>query len=228
MTPIARRRIPIAAAPVFRCVKLVLAVSLAAVLGAGSSASQTSQPTRASSESGPRSERRPQPRPHGSKVTVAPEQVEVDDGDTAVIRWSASDAETVRFLGIDTPETRHVPHDLPYAQPFGPEARAFGQGAFAAATRIELLRSSSLDPYRRTLAYFFLNGKNYSVLVVEARLAEESISRYGDNGLKQEAADVLAAAKRTGPLPFESPSDYRKRMRDVSRWMKDRGMSPEQ
>jgi endonuclease YncB( thermonuclease family) len=225
MMPTVRR--PFSAARIFRP-EVVWSVALAALLGAGGAASQTTPPTRPTSESGTRSERRPQPRPHGSKVTVAPERVEVDDGDTAIIQWTPSDAETVRFLGIDTPETRHVPHDLPYAQPFGPEARAFGQGAFAAATRIELLRSPSLDPYRRTLGYFFLNGKNYSVLVVEARLAEESITRYGDNGLPQEAAAVQAAAKRTGPLPFESPSDYRRRMRDVSRWMKEQGISAEQ
>jgi endonuclease YncB( thermonuclease family) len=161
-------------------------------------------------------------------VEVDPSKVTVDDGDTAVIQWSATDAETVRFLGIDTPETRHVPHDLPYAQPFGAEARAFGQGAFAAATKIELLRASMVDPYRRTLGYFFLNGKSYSVMVVSARFAEESVSRYGDNGLPQEAGEVVAAAKAAGPLPFESPGEYRKRMREVSRWMKAKGIDPEQ
>lgn len=173
-------------------------------------------------------ERKPQPRPHGQRVAVDPAKITVDDGDTAIIEWTASDAETVRFLGIDTPETRHVPHDLPYAQPFGPEARAFGQGAFAAAGAIELLRSPTLDPYGRSLGYFFLNGKNYSVLVVKARLAEESVSRYGDNGLPKESAEVLAAAKAAGPLPFESPGDFRRRMRDVSKWMKEHGVSAEQ
>jgi hypothetical protein len=29
----------------------------------------------------------PQPRAHGSRVTVDPQAVEVDDGDTVVIRW---------------------------------------------------------------------------------------------------------------------------------------------
>lgn len=179
------------------------------------------------STSAPR-ERRPQTRPVNVRVEVPADRLTVDDGDTAVIQWSATDAETVRFLGIDTPETRHVPHDLPYAQAFGPEARAFGQGAFAAATRVELLRSATLDPYGRTLGYFFLNGKNYSVLVVSARLAEESITRYGDNGLPQEAAAVAAAAKAAGPVPFESPGDFRRRMREVSRWMKARGLTAEQ
>jgi len=176
----------------------------------------------------PAAPRVPQPRPHGTRVAVAPDQVEVDDGDTAVIHWNAADAETVRILGIDTPETRHVPHDLPYAQPFGAEARAFGQGAFAAATKVELLRGETLDPFRRSLGYFFLNDRNYSVLVVRARLAEESVSRYGDNGFAKEAAEVLSASKDAGPLPFESPADFRRRMRTVSQWMKSRGMSAEE
>jgi endonuclease YncB( thermonuclease family) len=174
----------------------------------------------------PRPSPSPQPRPHAARVSVDPALVQVDDGDTVQIRWSASDAEQVRILGIDTPETRHVEHDLPYDQPFGREAEAFAQGAFATAERIELRRSSTLDPFGRTLGYLWIDGRNYSVLVVTARLAEESVTRYGDNGLPQEAAEVLAAAKNAGPLPFESPGAFRARMREVSRWMKDRGIYP--
>lgn len=171
---------------------------------------------------------KPQPRPHGTKVAVDPAKVTVDDGDTAIIQWTASDAETVRFLGIDTPETRHLQHELPYAQPFGPEARAFGLGAFAAADKIELLRASTLDPFRRSLGYFFLNGRSYSVLVVRARLAEESVTTYGDNGMPAQAAEVMAAAKEAGPLPFESPGVFRRRMREVSRWMRSKGLTAEE
>jgi endonuclease YncB( thermonuclease family) len=162
------------------------------------------------------------------RVPVDPARVQVDDGDTVVIRWSRDDLETVRILGIDAPETRHLEHDLPYAQDFGPEARAFARGAFAAANRVELLRSRTVDQYGRTLGYLFLNGRSYSVLVVEARLAAESVTFYGDNGLPQEAAEVLAAAKSAGPLPFEPPHAFRARMRDVSRWMKERGLEAEQ
>jgi endonuclease YncB( thermonuclease family) len=176
----------------------------------------------------PRPEPKPQPRPHGTRVAVDPERVRVDDGDTVVIRWSTDDAEIVRILGIDTPETRHLEHDLPYAQPFGPEARAFAQGALATAQRVELLRAATLDPYGRTLGYLFLNGRNYSVLVVAARLAVESVSFYGDNGLPAEAALVLAAAKTAGPLPFEPPHLFRARMRELAKWMKERGSEAEQ
>jgi len=170
---------------------------------------------------------RPQTRPRATRVSVDPARVLVDDGDTMVVRWSGSDLETVRVLGIDAPETRHVEHEIPYAQPFGPEARAFAQGAFVTATTVELLRAQTLDPYGRTLGYFFLNGRNYSVLVVKARLAAESVSFYGDNGLPREAAEVLAAAKSAGPLPFEPPHAFRARMRDVSRWMEEKGLEAE-
>lgn len=176
----------------------------------------------------PRPAASPQPRPAGSRIPVDPTRIEMDDGDTVVIRWTKDDVETVRILGIDTPETRHIPHDIPYAQPFGPEAAAFAQGAFAVASQVELLRAATLDPYGRTLGYLFLNARNYSVLVVTARLAEESVTRYGDNGLPKEAAEVLAAAKAAGPLAFESPAAYRVRMRELSRWMKERGLYPEQ
>ncbi len=175
-----------------------------------------------------RPEPKPQPRPHGQRVAVDPARIQVDDGDTVVVRWSKDDLETVRILGIDTPETRHLQHDLPYAQPFGPEARAFAQGAFAAATQVELIRADTVDPYGRSLGYVFLNGRNYSVLVVQARLSAETVTFYGDNGLPKEAAAVLAAAKAAGPLPFEPPHAFRGRMRELSRWMKEKGLEAEQ
>lgn len=179
----------------------------------------------------PRNESRPAPlpqtRPHGLRVPVDPASILVDDGDTVEIRWSRDDVETVRILGIDCPETRHLEHGLPYPQDFGPEARAFAKGAFAVATEVELLRSSTLDPFGRTLGYVFLNGRNYSVLVVRGRLAAESVSHYGDNGLPTPAAEVLAAAAAAGPLPFEPPHQFRARMRDVTKWLQETGAMAE-
>jgi endonuclease YncB( thermonuclease family) len=159
---------------------------------------------------------------------VDPAQVRVDDGDTVTIRWSGNDTEIIRILGIDTPETRHLEHDIPYDQPFGREAQAFAEGAFAAATRVELLRSPTLDPYGRTLGYIFLDGANYSVQIVEARLAIETVSHYGDNDLPREAAEVLAAAEKAGPVAFEPPYQYRRRMRELSQYMREQGTYPEE
>lgn len=207
----------------------VLAAVLALQAGPALTApAQAVAPQAAPRSREPRPAPSPQPRPHGTRVAVDPARVVVDDGDTVVVRWSKDDAETVRILGIDTPETRHLEHNLPYAQPFGAEARGFAQGAFAAATAVELLRCPTLDPFGRTLGYLFLNGRNYSVLAIRARYSAETVSFYGDNGLPREAAEVLAAAKDAGPLPFEPPHVFRGRMRDLTRWMKDHGVDAEQ
>jgi micrococcal nuclease len=177
----------------------------------------------------PQQERPPakaQPRPHGERVKVDPTTITVEDGDGIIIHWNGQEEEIVRILGIDTPEVRRIEHNLPYDQPFGPEARAFAQGAFAAATEVELLRSPTLDPYGRTLAYVFVNGKNYSVLAIKAGYTTETVSHYGDNGLPRESAEVIAAAKTAAPLPFEPPHQYRARMRTLTEWMKQNGKVP--
>lgn len=168
----------------------------------------------------------PQPRPHGVHVSVPVDAVRVDDGDTIVIAWGTAEAETVRILGMDTPETRHVEHDIPYDQPFGPEAVAFTRGVFAAAERVELVRAATLDPYGRTLGYVLVNGRNLSVLLLSAGLASETVSVFGDNGLPEPAAACRAAAAVAGPVPFESPYLYRKRMREVAQRMRAEGRLP--
>jgi micrococcal nuclease len=170
---------------------------------------------------------KPQPRPDGTRVPVPATLLQVDDGDTVSIRWSEKDEEIVRILGIDAPETRHLEHNLPYAQPFGEEARAFALGAFAAGGRIELLRAATLDPFGRTLGYLFIDGRNYSTMIVKARLAAESITAFGDNGFPREAAEVMEAAKTQGPLPFEPPHVFRTRMRELTTWLKARGAYPD-
>jgi endonuclease YncB( thermonuclease family) len=170
---------------------------------------------------------KPQSRPHGMRVALPAALLQLDDGDTVAIRWSDRDEEIVRILGIDAPETRHLEHNLPYAQPFGEEARAFARGAFAAADRIEVLRAATVDPFDRTLAYLFIDGRNYSTMIVRARLAAESITQFGDNGFPKEAAEVMEAAKVQGPLPFEPPHVFRARMRDLSAWLKARGLYPD-
>jgi micrococcal nuclease len=177
-------------------------------------------------QQGERPPAKAQPRPHGERVKVDPSGITVEDGDGIVIRWNDRDSEIIRILGIDTPEVRRLEHNLPYDQPFGPEARAFAQGAFAAATEVELLRSATLDPYDRTLAYVFMNGRNYSVLAIKAGYTTETVSHYGDNGLPREAAEVVAAARAAPPLPFEPPHQFRSRMRALADHLKSQGKYP--
>lgn len=169
-----------------------------------------------------------QPRSHGTRIKVDPALIKVEDGDGVDIHWGPNDTEIIRILGIDTPEVRRLEHNLPYDQAFGPEARAFAQGAFAAATEVEILRSPTLDPFGRTLAYLFINGRNYSVMVIKARYSGETVSHYGDNGLPKESAEVVAAAKESGAslLPFEPPHVYRARMRTLTNALKASGQFP--
>jgi micrococcal nuclease len=164
---------------------------------------------------------RTQPRPSLERVPVDPARVLVGDGDTVTIAWSDDDHERIRILGIDTPETQNPSYNLPYDQPFGQKATGFGLGAFATATKVELLRAAETDPYGRTLGYLFVDGKNYSVLIVRSGLATETVSHYGDNGFPDEAQAVLEASRTVGPVPFEPPFQFRKRMREVSEWRRD-------
>lgn len=159
------------------------------------------------------------------RTAVPKDLVFFDDGDTLAIRWKEGE-ETVRLLGIDSPEVLHLDHNIPYAQPFGAEAAGFLSGCVATAQKLELLRSGQKDPFGRTLGYLYLDGRSYSVLALEARLAVENVSRYGDNGLPAQAAECLAAAKAAGPVAFEDPHLYRQRMRAVSAWLKEKGLYP--
>lgn len=155
----------------------------------------------------------PQPREHNQRVEVRAELLRLSDGDTAVIVWSKSDREHVRILGIDAPELRNLEREIYDDQPFGPEAREFARQAFEKAGRVELLRAATLDDHGRTLGYFFLDGQNYSVQLIRAGLAAETVSAFGDNGFPQEAAAVLEAARRAPALKFEPPHKFRARMR---------------
>lgn len=159
------------------------------------------------------------------RVAVPKARIRVDDGDSITIRWAAG-VETVRLLGIDAPETLHLEHRIPFPQPFGDVATGFLRGCIAQASSASLLRSGIRDRYGRTLAYLLLDGRNVSVLLLEARLAVESISRYGDNGLPAHAAACLAAAEAAGPVAFEDPGAYRRRMRDVTERMLEEGSYP--
>lgn len=163
-------------------------------------------------------EDRTQPRTSLERVPVDPALIDVGDGDTVTIHWSDEDGERVRILGIDTPETAHPSMGWHDHQPYGRQATAFAEGVFAMAESVELLRAAEPDGYGRTLGYLFVNGRNYSVLVVTAGYAVESVSHYGDNGLPEEAEAVLAASREVGPVPFEAPYKFRGRMRALNDW----------
>ncbi len=76
--------------------------------------------------------------------------IEVIDGDTIVVR-SGHRTETVRLIGIDTPEVAH--HGSP-AECFGPEAGARLEQVLSPGTVVELtVDAEARDVYDRLLAY---------------------------------------------------------------------------
>lgn len=90
------------------------------------------------------------------------------DGDTIVVNMNGS-PETIRFIGIDTPET-HKPNTP--VQCYGPAAAAHTQNAIKAAGGKVRLVSDSLstnrDRYNRLLRYVYLpDGTNLNQLNIE-------------------------------------------------------------
>jgi len=97
----------------------------------------------------------------GLARTAEPEArvVEVIDGDTMVVAFANGATDTVRFLGVDTPETVHPTKGV---QCFGPEASAFTKHALTG--RVVRLESDveQRDIYGRRLAYVWADGHRFN------------------------------------------------------------------
>ncbi len=83
--------------------------------------------------------------------------VQALDGDTIVVADGAS-RETIRILGVDTPETHHPRKPV---QCYGPEAAAFTQARLEGEwVRLED-DVERHDVYGRRLAYVYLHGRRF-------------------------------------------------------------------
>ena len=81
--------------------------------------------------------------------------VQVLDGDTIVVRRAGGADETIRLLGVDTPETHHPRKPV---QCYGPEAAAFTtRRLFGQVVQLED-DVERHDIYARRLAYVYLRG----------------------------------------------------------------------
>lgn len=99
------------------------------------------------------------------------EFVEHVDGDTAKMRINGK-VETVRFLLVDTPETKHPKLG---EQPKGAQAAAFTKKMLEEADRITLQYDvEKRDKYNRVLAYVFADGVN-----VQEELLKKGLARVG-------------------------------------------------
>jgi micrococcal nuclease len=89
-------------------------------------------------------------RVHGSIISVT-------DGDTIVVRF-ATGAETIRLIGVDTPETVHPTKPV---ECFGPEASAHTKQLLPVKTKVYLVRDTEArDRYQRLLAYVYRSVDN--------------------------------------------------------------------
>ena len=92
-----------------------------------------------------------------SKTGVRVEKV--SDGDTIKVVFPDGTKETVRLIGLDTPETHHPTKPVGC---FGPEAENYSRNKLD-GKRVELEYDiERTDKYGRTLAYVYLNGKRFN------------------------------------------------------------------
>jgi micrococcal nuclease len=79
--------------------------------------------------------------------------IRVIDGDTIVLRLQGA-IETVRLIGVDTPETVHPTKPV---ECFGPEASAFTHSVLKPQTQVRVQRDvEARDRYQRLLVYLYL------------------------------------------------------------------------
>ena len=134
-----------------------------------------------------------EPAPAGTARVVRPV-----DGDTIVVDIDGAE-ESIRFIGIDTPES--VKPDSP-VECFGPEAKERTADLLPAGTLVRLERDvEARDRYDRLLAYVFLEQDDTFVnrLLVEEGFAE-SIA-FPPNTARQgelDQAEALARADSRG------------------------------
>lgn len=92
-------------------------------------------------------------RVHGSIISVA-------DGDTVVVRFPTG-SETIRLIGVDTPETVHPTKPV---ECFGPEASARTKHLLPKGTKVYVMRDAEArDRFQRLLAYVYRSVDNLFV-----------------------------------------------------------------
>ncbi len=93
--------------------------------------------------------------------------VEVYDGDTVVVDMQGA-REEIRFIGVDTPETKDPRKPV---QCFGPEASIYTHKTLQPGTRVRLVAdptNSNRDRYGRLLRYIYLqDGTLYNESLIK-------------------------------------------------------------
>lgn len=113
-------------------------------------------------------EARPQP---GEAVSFVVERA--IDGDTVEIEGELHGTDTVRMIGVDTPESADPDRGV---EPMGKEAAAFTEATLEGRT-VELVADEEpLDPYGRALSYVYLeDGTMFNATLLREGLAQVAI-----------------------------------------------------
>ena len=122
--------------------------------------------------------------------------LEVVDGDTVVVAGPGGSPETVRLLGVDTPETVHPTRGV---QCFGPEASAFTKAHLTGA--VVRLESDAVvrDVYGRRLAYVYVRGRRFDDVLVRRGFARFLVIAPNDAHARELlAAESVARRARRG------------------------------
>jgi micrococcal nuclease len=131
---------------------------------------------------------------HHDDASPVARVVDVLDGDTIVVAFADGSTDTVRLLGIDTPETHHPTKPV---ECFGPEAAAYT--ARRLTGRVVHLEGDveSRDLYGRRLAYVVVSGRAFNEELLRtgyARLLVLAPNRRHAHAL----LDAELAARRAG------------------------------
>ena len=127
----------------------------------------------------------------GSEPAVYPATVvDTIDGDTIVVRYDDGRTETVRILGIDTPETKHPTAGI---ECFGPEASAYTSARLRGARVVIELDVEPFDDYGRRLSHVRVDGHSYADELLQLGLAEMFAIAPNDARAREQLAIELDA-----------------------------------
>lgn len=109
-----------------------------------------------------------------------------------------------RLLGIDAPEIIQTP--------YGEHASNFVYTKIKNAKDV-VFRTADIDIYNRILTHIIIDGKPLSFMLMEEKLAIQTVTTYGDNGYPEIASGIIERAKKQGRLKFKSPAVFRREQR---------------
>lgn len=152
----------------------------------------------------PPQESAPEPEPNGTPVEV----LEITDGDTITVEYPSGRNDTIRFAGIDTPETTSQPEAVnwQYVESSdclyntGQEATTYVEREIQTADSVHIRMSEKGDrrgTFGRLIAFVIVDGDNLNYELIDNGLARVYDSEF-DGRSRFYTAEEEARDNRTG------------------------------